>query len=324
MRIQMMMAAAMCAAMCAVAAEKASKPVEPIVLPLKGTTVIEFIGIPAGEFTMGTERAAHCNNPSIIKLHKVTISRPFWMSKFKVTLEQWEAYKKVELTKYQQVMGGKSVPKSGICFWDAMDFCEWLTKRCRAKLPRGYVVRLPTEAEWEYALRINDDARDGAGKGKWKEFTVNISDIKRRAAEHDYALPNIADWDYGPIAVGTKKPNAIGLYDMIGNGREFVLDTFDRTSFATLKGWYPFGDEANVGKGLVYEDKEKDPLRHCKDTDKVIIITRSEHDACVAGSFMKLHENLGSRCPRNTIRLCIGPDLMKEKHYSFRRSKKKK
>ena len=301
---------------------KQEKELRPIVLPLKGKTVIEFVGVPAGEFMMGTKRRVW-DNTSLTKPHKVIITRQFWISKFQVTKEQWNIFKKAELTEYDKVMGGMQVPQ-GMSYMEAMDFCEWLTKRVKNKLPKGYIARLPTEAEWEYALRINDDTWDDE---KWHEkidgFAVSVRDIRQRANEQKFKLPNL-EWKCGSIAVGTKKPNAIGLYDMIGNGGEFVLDTFDADSFAMLSGvWYPMGDKANEGKGLVYDDKETHPLRFSKkDVTALISIKRGEIGLESPHPFTKRHTDLFGRSNRSTIRLCIGPDLMKEKGYTFKPTKK--
>ena len=296
---------------------------KPIVLPLKGKTVIEFVGVPAGEFMMGTKRRVW-DNTSLTKPHKVIITRPFWISKFQVTKEQWNIFQKAELTEYDKVMGGMQVPQ-GMSYMEAMEFCEWLTKRVSKKLPKGYIVRLPTEAEWEYALRINDDTWDDEKwheKIDWFAVSVSVRDIRQRAIEQKYELPK-DDWKYGPVAVGTKKPNAIGLYDMIGNGCEYVLDTLNVDSFAKLSGeWYPIGNKANEGRGLVYNDKEIDPLRFCKDVPAAVSIRRGEIGLGSPHLFAKPHADLFWKNNRTTLRLCIGPDLMKEKGYKFKLGKK--
>ena len=300
---------------------KQVKELKPIVLPVKGKT-IEFVGVPAGEFMMGSKRRIW-DNTSLTKPHKVIITRPFWLSKYNVTVEQWEAYQKITLTEYQKAMGGRRVPM-GLSYIEAMEFCEWLTKRVNKKLPKGYVARLPTEAEWEYALRINDNTWDDE---KWHEkideYAVSLQDMRRMAIEQKYNLPK-DDWRNGPIAVGTKKPNAIGLYDMIGNGGDLVLDTLNRNLFAMTYGaWYPLGNKANEGKGLVYGDEEIDPLRFCKDLSAAITIKRSEIGTATPHPFSKQHVDIFSGNNRHTLRLCIGPDLMKEKGYSFKLGKKK-
>ena len=85
---------------------------------------------------------------------KVNITCPFWLSKYKVTHGMWNAYQKVTLTKEDNALGGM---KRVHCVKpeEADAFCEWLTKRYRSNLPPKYVVRLPTEAEWEYAYMAN-------------------------------------------------------------------------------------------------------------------------------------------------------------------------
>ncbi len=123
---------------------------KPIVLPLKGKTVIEFIGVPAGEFTMGTDNPI--GEPSVVKPHHVKITRPFWLSKYKVTKEVWNTFRNVELSDYDKAVEGMKVPQA-MSFDDAMAFCDRLTKCFRAKLPSHYVVRTPTEEVRGYDTR---------------------------------------------------------------------------------------------------------------------------------------------------------------------------
>ena len=90
-----------------------------------------------------------------------------------------------------------------------------------------------------------------------------------------------------------------------------------------MSGWYPIGNKANIGKGLIYDDEETDPLRYCKDMITAIDITRNGIGMSDPHPFSKNLVDLCFRDRRNTLRLCIGPDLMKEKGYSFKPGKKK-
>lgn len=91
-----------------------------------------------------------------------------------------------------------------ISFKSAQAFCAWMSART------GQVWRLPTEAEWEHAARAgaSDEAPDLGGA------TVETLD------EHAWFAGNSGE---APKAVGTRRPNAWGLHDMLGNAREWVV-----------------------------------------------------------------------------------------------------
>src|ERR1041384_1603259 len=99
--------------------------------------------IPAGSFLMGSPpgEAKTEHEAAIEKQHKVTLTRPFYMSKYELTQAQ-----------YQRVMGtnpstikGDDLPVHNVSAADAGTFCEKLSKQANRH------VELPTEAQWEYA-----------------------------------------------------------------------------------------------------------------------------------------------------------------------------
>ena len=294
---------------------------KPIVLPLKGKAVIEFVGVPAGEFTMGTKDSSHEKNT--IKPHRVTITRPFWISKFQVTKEQWDAFQKAELTEYDKAMGGMRVPQ-GASYMEAMEFCEWLTKRVRSKLPNGYIVRLPTEAEWEYSVKSNDMDMEN-WNAYLKKVAVQERDIRKRAEEAKFDISDKKHWELMPIKVGTKQPNGWGIFDLLGNGFELTLDTFDSDLANDPGGLFKSGANDNQ-KALVYLDEEIDPLRFFFriPSTAFCIIRGSAYNHMEVWLYAKVGRAVydrGGIFPA-TIRLCIGPDLMKEKGYKFKPPKK--
>ncbi len=101
-------------------------------------------------------------------------------------------------------------PAIGITWHNAMTFCKWLSQKT------GKQYRLPTEAEWEYACRAGSTSAFSFGDDPKK-----LSDF---AWFEDTA-------DSETNAVGKKKPNAWGLYDMPGNVREWVYDFYSPTEY---------------------------------------------------------------------------------------------
>ena len=99
----------------------------------------------------------------------------------------------------------------------AREFCTKLTARENAagRLPAGLVYSLPTEAEWEYACRAGTTTCNYAGDGD--DVAAIAWYVKTTGPFNRGNMPRIQ-----PVA--QKRPNAWGLYDMLGNAREWVLD----------------------------------------------------------------------------------------------------
>jgi formylglycine-generating enzyme required for sulfatase activity len=153
---------------------------------------------------------------------EVTISRPFWVGKYEVTQEQYEKI----MGKNPSQFKGKDNPVEKVSWFDAVKFCEELTKKEGKRLPKGYVFRLPTEAEWEYACRAGTD------------MAYSFGDDVGKLGEYAWFKDNSGEKTQ---PVGKKKPNPWGLYDMHGNVWEWCLD---------WHGGYPKNDEKDpVGPG---------------------------------------------------------------------------
>ncbi len=125
-------------------------------------------------------------------------------------------------------------PKTGISWYDAQDFArrytEWLLAEAPENLPRfagdernvGF-VRLPTEAEWEYA------ARGGARvlRETLEQDAFPLPDAEARLADYAVYRPEGAAARYErPLPVGSRRPNPLGLHDTAGNAAEMVFDLF--------------------------------------------------------------------------------------------------
>ena len=179
----------------------------PIAEQYKNSVGIEFVLIPAGTFTMGANSEIEDSYDFEEHRHNVTISQPFYMGKYEVTQKQWE-----------DVMGNNpsffkhpDYPVEMVTFEDVQLFINSLNER------EGTTkYRLPTEAEWEYAAR--------AGSSTTFFFGDDELDLEQYAW---YEKNSGGE----PHPVGKKKPNAWGLYDMIGNINEYVQDWFDENYY---------------------------------------------------------------------------------------------
>jgi formylglycine-generating enzyme required for sulfatase activity len=193
---------------------------EPVVV--ERTSGLRLKLIPAGEFLMG-EPWFEDSRPA----HRVRIAAPFYLGIFPVTQREWTKAMRSNPSGFK----GEDLPVEKVSWDDCQEFVKRLNE---GDTGGGY--RLPTEAEWEHACRSGtrsiyqhgDDERDLVNYG-W--FRINS-----KGQTHP---------------VGQKKPNAWGLYDMVGNVYEWCSDWYDKEYYKDF-----FGDEifqAPAGPAAGYE-----------------------------------------------------------------------
>ena len=146
------------------------------------------------------------------------------------------------------VTPGPDYPVMNVSWNDANAFCAWLTEteRKAGKIPTGATYRLPTDAEWSWAVGIGDRETNGTPKDKnaktegvfpWgtqyppPAGAGNFADLTAR--EHFTNWPCIEGYRDGyatAAPVGSFKLNEFGLYDLAGNAAEWVEDSYDGVS----------------------------------------------------------------------------------------------
>ncbi len=119
---------------------------------------MELMRVPAGKFLMGSTKENKSAFDGERPQHTVDIPYDYWMARFPVTNELFNAYAKSKGIKHP-VDGWekkKDHPVVSVKWADAMAYCQWLNSLLKGELHSGLVLRLPTEAEWEKAARGTD------------------------------------------------------------------------------------------------------------------------------------------------------------------------
>ncbi len=192
---------------------------------------IEFVWVPAGTFTMGTDKTSEELSAlygdfeflfrSEQPAHTVTISQGFWLGRYEVTQSQWESLMGDNPSEYR----GANRPVEMLS-WDACQ--EFILK---LNQQGAGVFRLPTEAEWEYACRA----------GSTGEFC--FGDAVSTLGEYAWYFDNSV---YTTHEVGKKKANAWGLYDMHGNVFEWCHDWHAEDYYSVSPAIDPQGPETGT------------------------------------------------------------------------------
>lgn len=180
-------------------------PPKAMTLDLGRGVSLELVLVPAGSFVMGSTKGGGGGETRPVR--KVTISRPFYMAKYEVTGEQWAAV----MGNNPSAHKGRNLPVQNVNWEDCRNFMARLKESIKGTNSPWTDARLPTEAEWEYACRAGSSnefsfGNSAGGLGEYAWFAGNSGDA--------------------PHAVGGKKPNAWGLYDMHGGVFEWCSDWY--------------------------------------------------------------------------------------------------
>lgn len=175
----------------------------PAQVPLDvGGTDLDLVLIPRGSFLMGTPPTESDREPDEAQ-HRVEISRPFYIGKYEVTQKQF-AKVMIGVFHLNQFDGRDQNPVENVSWSEANEFCRRLSTKLKGS------IRLPTEAEWEYACRGPSTTFD---EGRKMEQLAKIAWYSDNAGFETHP-------------VGGKAPTGWGLYDMHGNVKEWCQDWY--------------------------------------------------------------------------------------------------
>jgi formylglycine-generating enzyme required for sulfatase activity len=187
-------------------------------------TGMEFVWLPGGCFLMGSPQTEAGREADESPVNEVCLDG-FWMAKTEVTNGQYRAFHKQHNSRDFQgsSLNGDNQPVVYIAWEDADSYAQWLTTQSGGQNK----FRLPTEAEWEYACRAGSDT-----SRYWGDDTsqaCEFEDVGDRSVKKLWGWEDVhaCDDGYGATAgVGSFRPNAFGLYDMLGNVWEWCLDVY--------------------------------------------------------------------------------------------------
>jgi len=236
---------------------------------LPGTKLsFEMVLIPGGKFKMGSPDGEAGRKPDEGPVHEVSIA-PFYLATTEMRIEIFMKYyeetvrpkdrdKEEQADDVDAVTGPTPVygdltmgwgtdgrPAIAMTWKNAVNFCRWLSEKT------GKKYRLPTEAEWEYACRAGTTTayffgNDASRLGEYAWFENNASEATHPAAQ--------------------KKPNPWGLYDMLGNVREWVQDFYSPDYYKKIAAGVqdnpagPAEERVHVARGGAW-DSPADELR---------------------------------------------------------------
>lgn len=199
-------------------------------LDVGNQVIVPMVPIPAGTYGLGDSKSKQEDQQPEVEVQ----IDAFWMSSIEMTHDAFMVFRdpEVDLDEKGQPridgvsrpsqpyedpshgMGKFGFPAVGMTQFSALQFCKWLSDKT------GTFYRLPTEAEWEYACNAGSDSRFFFGKKK-KDLS-SFAWYARNSKEEFHQVAQL-------------KPNAWGLYDMLGNVAEWTLDQYQKDYYATLE-----------------------------------------------------------------------------------------
>ena len=198
---------------------------------------MKMIWVEGGDFLMGctSEQGGDCGSDEQ-NVRRVTVDG-FYIGMLEVTQSQWEKVVGTSIYQQKSKAGGDRTPGVGPDYpmyyvsWDeAMEFCRLLSNKT------GRTYTLPTEAQWEYAAR-------GGNKNEGTKYAgSNVIDAVAWSSNNSGSTAHI---------VGSKRANALGIYDMSGNVCEYCKDWYadSYVSYDTNNPVGPSSGDSRVSRG---------------------------------------------------------------------------
>jgi formylglycine-generating enzyme required for sulfatase activity len=191
---------------------------------------MKFVKVPKGTFWMSKDR----KNAQV----QVEIKEDFELAAYTVTQEQWETVMGNNPSYFSRQGDGKEkvkdiadadlkrFPVESVSWNDVQEFLKKLNERQKGK---GWLYRLPTEAEWEYACRAAATTKEECSFDFYLDKPTNDLSSKQANFNGDQPAGKAEKGPYlgRPTKVGSYAPNKLGLYDMQANVCQWCSDLYD-------------------------------------------------------------------------------------------------
>ena len=238
-----------------------------------------MVVVPTGSFQMGAPDSEGDQIAAETPQHQVTISKGFAMARSAITVGQFREFVRASgyvpdsiklggASVYDEQSGalrddsraswqddyaghraGENLPVVNISWGDAKAYADWLSQRT------GKVYRLPSEAEFEYALRGGTTTRYWWGDGTPTHLVENLTgsgDRSHIGRRWSHSFRGYSDGFWGPAPVMTFAANPFGLYDINGNVSQWVQDCWHESYVSAPtdgSGWLNPGCSTHVVRG---------------------------------------------------------------------------
>jgi formylglycine-generating enzyme required for sulfatase activity len=184
-----------------------------------------MLWITPGTFVMGSPKDEVGRSSRDENQFEASVGSGFWLGQCLVTQAQWVAVNQSNPSYFQ--VSSNNRPVETVTWHDTLAFCDKLTAMLTDRLPKSYAFSLPTEMQWEYACRAGTTS------------SFYWGDSAGAIAEHAWFKESSGGETH---AVGEKRPNGWGFYDLQGNVFEWCYDAVDEYPKHSATDWVGSSD----------------------------------------------------------------------------------